>query len=267
MCEVCGNDPCNCETPADIPSPIPAEQTPPEKATGGVPSSDPFDAISDSLIAGKPDAEECFIETMKKKHEQTEEGKKTAIVARDSSGVYFNPDVHKMDDQGRPLLTKRGLFELQRGRKRSEGKKKPPKLEEGATAEQQTAQTVEAAQIQAQMIAEKCEMTARTVAGLFWAMNIGFFGEEIGKPTQVESDMVPAALKEYYIQTGGGPDLPPWVAPLVILGGCLGRRVMHKKMEPRRKKWLEVARFFLWRVTGGRIGSPPEQEEKAEGKK
>lgn len=155
----------------------------------------------------------------------------------------FDPTIHAVDRDGRPIVKSNGEFAKKRGRR------KGAKATSGAVFSalpNPNAASTENAPLIGDVPSEQVDNgpIAKWSANLVFNAGVLFFGADLGEPTKDEKTMLPAAFKDYY-DLKGAPNLPPEVGLFLAVGAYVAPRLMHERMTEKRrgiKAWF--ARFF-----------------------
>ena len=217
-------------------TPVPSEgqeceQSPPATADpagegGGVP---------EALVGDMPDVQPHAIQEQARKEAEIEKATENASEMRDSSGNKFDPEIHRVGEDGQPVLTPTGRFSKAKGK----GRKASPKLgglpaEVKPDPEAQTRAQARAAGI--------------TLANMGLAIAQGLGGEEF-KPSEEERVMLEAGTADY-CEAKGVSDLPPGLALASIWGAYLLPKFAKPKTRSRLGAFWEKikARIQNWRA-------------------
>lgn len=205
------------------------EQTKP--AAGGVAD---IKSIGDSLADAMPDVQEHAI---MEESQKAEKAREQWADLRDTDGHGFDPEIHRTDSNGNPVLSARGKLVKKPGRK-SGGKSQKAESVVGGKPKAQTPE--EAAKVSARA-------SGAMAANLLITLGVVVGGEEWRPMTNPqigvsEKDMLESAFADYFEATGR-TDIPPGLALTVAIGGyVLPRFTMPKTIGRMGKIKAWVAR-------------------------
>lgn len=195
-----------------------------------------IDKVLDEVLGDAPEPSEHAVRAFEAEQERTEQANTTSNT--DSAGVIFNPEIHAVDADGKPKLTKAGRFAKRRGRKpgadkpsresyikRPGGSSVSPKVSPGELTE---------ADIQ------KARQMGVGMANMLFAAGRALGGEEweprVDAATGVNERLhVESAFADYFVATGK-TDIPPGMALALAIGAyALPRLTAGPKTQSRLK--------------------------------
>lgn len=198
----------------------------------------------------------------------------------DKMGNPFDPDYHKLNDDGTPKLTKSGHCMRPQGGKKVAGKKlseaaqkkTPPHLRNQTKTEsyvnvegaQQMASTADHVQIPENQVKKltprEAKLAAKATTNTLRKLNVGFGGptfdffkdKESGLDERAEHE---TAFETYYLAKGKA-DIPPGVALCITMGMFYYARFSQNEIVEQAKKDSKIfggisrmwAKLKLWRA-------------------
>jgi hypothetical protein len=227
------------------PAEFPTIESPPTDSAGILPAD--LETIGRDLLESVPESEPEFC--AKLAQEVTDEigasrsfqdgapAPAEAEVIRDKTGAIFDPAIVQTDADGKPVYTKTGLFELQRGAKRKQLKKKIVVPKAPAAQEQQSAVAA------GPRVPDEAEITAKTLDGLYWS-GMGFFGA--GKIPEVSSAGV-EAMSDAFRQMEELPNIPWWLGVGAIYGAATAAILAQEQAKPMKTRIKnKIVTVYLW---------------------
>ena len=174
--------------------------------------------ITDKLVDEMPPVQENAIDQL-----QVEKQSKLDKL-RDRMGRAFSSELHKLDENGDPIITKGGQLRVVRGPHK---KKVPPVSSIGGL---ETPGPLGLADGQGDGEAEIL-VTGQSAASLTFLLGMMVFKED-GKPTQAEINQVTYAYQTYF-RAQNIRDLPPGVVLATALITYAGPRMMKPKVQKK----------------------------------
>ncbi len=168
----------------------------------------------------------------------------------------FNPDVHAIGADGKPIIKPDGSFAKKRGRKPG-GKNSvsahapralPPKIAPGTGVPLPDGDLSPSV---ASSGDEKisAEATAKMCTNLTFAVGTMVFGQDLAKPSgKDEINSIKNAYKDYF-DSRGTPDLPPEIGLLFAIGAYAAPRLQHETMREKVARWGAAVKGWLFRTS------------------
>ena len=251
------------QEPAEI------EQEPAEIEPAAVATADPLADLGAGLVADWPAPVAHFVEATKdraKAQEQADLGSMDPLQISDKNGHFFNPAFCLVDDDGMPVFTKTGLFDLKRKVKRSQLKKKPLDAAEQQKAPREQIEAQRAVQDAAE-IAARVQMNANLLMAGFVQVNsfinsaevvqsvmgkvLAAVKDENGKEHKFSVyDIHQLSVERVLASVNGGPEIHPMLQLAGVFGFSSLAMFLHSKHEKRRASFKEMMVVLWMRIRG-----------------
>jgi len=200
---------------------------------------DAFSTVIEDQSASFPDVTASYAAKIDAEIEAADRREHNLRRRRDSSGVYFDPELHQVDEDGEPKKTIKGLWVMRRGKKRSAGKKRL-RLPRNTAADDSGDKKSDSHEDDC--TGDMYIVAAEQTAGAFWAAMMAVFGAD-GAPDATEAAQLPPALEAYYRSTGRVPQMPLWLPPVIIAGNAVNKRLQADDQRRSQLKTLAVAAY------------------------
>ena len=232
-------------------------------------TADPLADLGAGLVADWPAPVAHFVEATKdraKAQEQADLGSMDPLQISDKNGHFFNPAFCLVDDDGMPVFTKTGLFDLKRKVKRSQLKKKPLDAAEQQKAPREQIEAQRAVQDAAE-IAARVQMNANLLMAGFVQVNsfinsaevvqsvmgkvLAAVKDENGKEHKFSVyDIHQLSVERVLASCNGGPEVHPMIQLAGVFGFSSLAMFLHSKHEKRRQSFKEMMVILWLRIRG-----------------
>lgn len=175
------------------------------------PQDDVFGTVVKDQVGSFPEVTESYAKKVDAELKETDRNDHNHRRLKDKTGVFFDSDIHQVDEEGAPKKTVKDLWVMKRGKKRSAGKKR---LRLPRNTDDQLCDELDAPQ--EDPFVDSCNMAAQQTACAFWAGMVAVFGKN-GAPSPEEAESLPPTLESYYKSTGKIPQIPAWMPPVLIV--------------------------------------------------
>lgn len=167
------------------------------------------------------EANEAVIQNQAKKEEVIQQ---EAKILKDSQGRSFDPNLHKVDPGGQPILTSKGNLSLKPGRKQGS-----------------TVGTIN--QVQQNQPDERYKGSAKSAVAIFQALNVSFGGPKYKMEPEEKFEIENATEK--YFATKDIRDIPPGYLFAMAIGGYyLARIDLNKTKTITGSIWEKIKSKF-----------------------
>ena len=244
------------------------EETTPAEPTAEPVAADPLQAIGAGLVADWPEPVDHFVDATKDRAAATEKEQQASmdpLQIKDKNGHYFNPELCVVGEDGLPVFTKSGLFDLKRRVKRSQLKKRPLQPDDQKEVRQQIEEQ--------RAVADAAETAARVAMNSNMLM-AGYvqLNSFINTPDVVESvlghvlanvkdangkehkfsvyDIHQLSVERVLASINGGPEINPIVQLLGVFAVSSVAMFLHRKHEKRRQSFKETLVLWWLRIRG-----------------
>lgn len=181
------------------------------------------DEIANTLVENMPEIQEHVVHNYQT---ESEKNQVNSIFPPDSAGTAFDPEIHILDDDGKPKITKTGKYAKKRGRKST-----VVKPDSGFSSD-----IDKAAQLKAQ-----ARLTGEGYTNLFLAFSQGLGGPEWAPRSFDEKHALQESFVNYCEATGR-VDLPPGWSLIATLSMYAMPRFMEGEQTKSRvqkvKEWF-----------------------------
>lgn len=186
-------------------------------------------------------------------HEQKErETLEQTTGQTDKSGNTFDPAIHKIGDDGKPVFTKAGNFAKKRGRKTGQTNSQ---LKTGVPEKSPEQKQIESARAAGVALANVLITTGRAIGGVEWDPVVT---DNINERANLENAFAD------YCQVKGVSDIPPGIALTMAIGAYVLPRFtmpVTKTRVSKFKDWMQ-AKIANWKVKRNK-SKPVDQSQPA----